>query len=315
MIIHPLISVIIPVYNTKLFFLKQCFDSINEQTYSNLEIIIIDASDNGETTDFVVNYCFKYERVLRIFSGRGVSFQRNVGIDNSTGDYVAFIDSDDFINKEYFSELLSSIQLGNYDISFPLINKKIFKNNTISHNWDFNHKDAHSELSEFNFFVFSLNNAFVHPIKLYDKRLLEETRFHCELKFGEDLVFNYELTKNYPQVVFCEKAVYSYCSEEKTNLVKKHLDFSLFKFLDWIIGVYRTRKKRKIECSSMLPFFCDPFLNFYYLACKRLYVRWLLLSIKYRLFYFTHYPTLKNFAYMFFPLSFSLVKKLSGRYN
>ena len=310
-----LISVIIPVYNTNLFFLKKCFDSINHQTHDNLEIIIVDASSNSSIKEFILDYKFRYKDVVNIFSGKGVSFQRNIGIENATGNYISFIDSDDFVNSDYFSRLLSDIENSNSDIAFPLINKKIFRKEKIIKSWDFAHSDKKAIVTSDNFFEFSSKNAFVHPVKLYKKAVIDNARFDSSLKFGEDLLFNYQLALNKMSVVFSDGAIYSYCSEEKTNLVKKHLDSSLFRFLKEIIKIYKTRKKRKCEYLSVLPFFNEPFLNFYYLACKNLSVKWILRSLKYRFFFYKHNHNFKNFMYMFFPVSLSLLKKLLGRYN
>ena len=315
MINNPLISVIIPVYNTNLFFLKKCFESINEQTFKNLEIIIVDSSDDALVSDFVADFSFRSKQVKKITSKKGVSLQRNLGIENSSGDYISFIDSDDYINKDYFSELLYSVVHHKADISFPLISKKIYKDEVVVSSWDFNHKDREIELSEENYFLFSHNNAFVHPVKLYKRDIIGDTRFDIYLKFGEDLIFNYEISKKQPKAVFTDKSIYSYCSEDKTNLVKRHLDLSLFEFLNRIIAIYRERKKNKKEHLSVLPFFNNPFLNFYYNACKSISIKWLFLSLKYRFFYFFHNATFKNFFYMFFPILFSLIKKMFGRYN
>lgn len=309
----PLISVIIPIYNTNLFFLERCFKSINEQSFKNLEIIIVDSSDNIEVQNYLQNFVFERIPVEIIRSNKGVSLQRNLGIEKSNGDFIAFIDSDDFINKDYFSELITSIQRDNFDISYPLIEKQIFRDNKIIKTWEFKHKDFEFYLNSENYFEFSLNNAFVHPVKLYKKSLIGTTRFDTQLAFGEDLIFNYELSSKQPRVTFSKKAIYSYSSEESTNLIKRHLSTSIFRFLNRLISIYRIHKKQKKNYSNILPFYNEPFLNFYYYAWKHFSIKWIILSLKHRIFYFSHNHSFKNFIYMFFPLSLFVIKKLLRR--
>ena len=95
-----LISIIIPVYNVEKY-LEECIESVINQTYRNLEIILV---DDG-STDKCLETCKEYEkrdnRIKVIHQeNAGVSVARNVGIDFSTGQYIGFVDSDDFIEKD-----------------------------------------------------------------------------------------------------------------------------------------------------------------------------------------------------------------------
>lgn len=103
------ISIIIPVYNTEKY-VERCLDSIIANDYENLEIICV----NDGSTDNSLKKLREYEnkdsrvKVIEIPNG-GVSNARNIGIEESTGEYIAFIDSDDCIHNQYFSILLSAI--------------------------------------------------------------------------------------------------------------------------------------------------------------------------------------------------------------
>ena len=99
MIKKPLFSIIVPVYNVELW-LNKCIDSILEQTYKNIEIILIDDGSTDRSGEICDEYLNKSNKI-KVFhnENKGLSYSRNFGIKNSKGKYVMFIDSDDFINN------------------------------------------------------------------------------------------------------------------------------------------------------------------------------------------------------------------------
>lgn len=110
-----MISVIVPAYNVEMY-IESCLNSILNQKFSDFEVIIV---DDG-STDNTFNVCqkFKDERI-KIFhtENHGLSEARNYGIEKSSGDYLTFIDSDDYISEFYLSDLMNSIEKFNSDIS------------------------------------------------------------------------------------------------------------------------------------------------------------------------------------------------------
>ena len=103
------ISVIIPVYNVEKY-LAQCLESIAGQSYENLEIIIV----NDGSTDRSEEICGKFEAMdsrIKLInqSNSGVSVARNTGIENATGDYITFVDSDDWLEKEMYNSMISQV--------------------------------------------------------------------------------------------------------------------------------------------------------------------------------------------------------------
>lgn len=110
-----LVSVVVPVYKTEKY-LKKCVDSILVQTYPNLEILLIDDGSPDHCGEICDEYA-KKDRRIRVFHNynHGVSYSRNCGIKAATGEYLLFIDSDDYINPVYVEELVKSIQ--GYDIA------------------------------------------------------------------------------------------------------------------------------------------------------------------------------------------------------
>ena len=110
-----MISVIVNVFNGEKY-IKKCLDSIINQTYKDLEILII---DDG-STDSTLSICKKYkDKRIRIISGKniGISLSRNIGLDNARGDYLFFVDSDDYIEKDTIKYLYDNIKKYNVDMA------------------------------------------------------------------------------------------------------------------------------------------------------------------------------------------------------
>ena len=122
-----LISIIIPVYNVEQY-LSRCIDSVINQTYKNLEIILIDDGSTDDSGEICDEYALKDNRIKVMHKQNGgVSSARNEGLDISKGNYIGFIDSDDFIEKDMYEFLYDLLTKNNCDIS--CCNKFIFKDN------------------------------------------------------------------------------------------------------------------------------------------------------------------------------------------
>lgn len=113
---EPLVSVIVPVYNVEKY-LRRCLDSVINQTYKKLEIILVDDGSTDGSNEIAQEYSRKDERV-RVIKQRnlGVAAARNAGIKEATGEYLTQVDADDWVDKEYVKFLVDNTQSGRYDI-------------------------------------------------------------------------------------------------------------------------------------------------------------------------------------------------------
>ena len=110
------ISIIVPVYNNEIH-LKKCLDSIVNQTYKNLEIILINDGSKDASLKIMNSYAKKDERIIIIDKeNEGVSKARNDGIKKSTGEYITFVDSDDYIELNEIEEMYTAIKENNVDM-------------------------------------------------------------------------------------------------------------------------------------------------------------------------------------------------------
>lgn len=113
---EPLISVIVPVYNVEKY-VEECIESILNQTLKNIEIIIVNDGSTDKSNELVNNLANKDNRITVINqSNKGLSMARNVGVDLAKGEYVSFIDSDDWIEKSMLEEMYKSAKNNNCDI-------------------------------------------------------------------------------------------------------------------------------------------------------------------------------------------------------
>ena len=112
-----LISVIIPVYNMEAY-LARCLDSVLCNTYRNLEVICIDDGSKDRSLDILRDYAARDKRIVVIAKENGgVSSARNAGLDRMTGEYVSFVDPDDYVHPQYFELLAKALQIKDSDFS------------------------------------------------------------------------------------------------------------------------------------------------------------------------------------------------------
>lgn len=114
---NPLVTIVVPMYNVEKY-IEKCINSLINQTYQNIEIIIINDGTKDNSLAIAERKA-KEDRRIKIISqpNQGLSAARNTGIDNASGDYICFVDSDDFIHTDYVKLLLECILENDVDIS------------------------------------------------------------------------------------------------------------------------------------------------------------------------------------------------------
>lgn len=117
---NPLVSVIIPIYNVEKY-LGKCLDSVINQDYKNIEIILINDGATDNSLNIAIDYQKKDKRI-KVFSqkNQGLSAARNTGLDKAVGDYITFIDSDDYVSKDYVSYMFNLLKKNNFRSSLAI---------------------------------------------------------------------------------------------------------------------------------------------------------------------------------------------------
>ena len=209
---NDMISIIIPIYNVEKY-LEKCLDSILNQTYKNLEIILIDDGSTNNSPNICNSYCEKDKRIKIIHkNNEGVSSARNKGIELSKGKYIVFIDSDDYVSNEHIEVLYDCIISNNVDLVISnlidISEDGIILNNEEKESFLMNKDQCLKELlSEDNFYHLCCGN-------IYRKDLLEKIRFNCKYRIAEDLDFLYRYIKQISSAYFLSKNTYYYLKRE-----------------------------------------------------------------------------------------------------
>lgn len=112
----PLVSIIVPVYNVEVY-LNECVRSLVNQTYRDLEILLIDDGSSDQCPAICDRWAGQDKRICVIHTtNKGVSHARNIGLDNASGDYIGFVDADDWIDPDYYEKMMSEILRTGADI-------------------------------------------------------------------------------------------------------------------------------------------------------------------------------------------------------
>lgn len=113
----PKVSVIVPIYNVEIY-LARCLDSLINQTLEDIEIICVNDGSTDNSTQILEDYAKKDNRIKIITQvNSGLSEARNTGVRNSSGDYIGFVDSDDYVDSDYFEKLYIAASDNNADIA------------------------------------------------------------------------------------------------------------------------------------------------------------------------------------------------------
>lgn len=203
-----LISIIVPVYNVKLY-LERCVKSICNQTYLNLQIILVDDGSTDGSGQVCDNLAEQDSRIVVVHKQNGgLSDARNAGLDIAQGEYIGFVDSDDFIEKEMYQILYNKIK--NTDAEVVNIGyRRVDENNTFFSSAVKRKKDAFISNKEFLRELYLFEGDVSACTKLYKKHILEKLRFKKNI-CNEDLVFMFELLPQIKGIEFVAEIGYNY---------------------------------------------------------------------------------------------------------
>lgn len=271
----PKVSIIIPVYNTS-DYLSQCLESLVGQTYRNLEIILIDDASKDSSPEICDQYAAKDSRVIVVHKqNEGASFARKAGIDLASGEYVMFVDSDDWIENDTVSQLVDSAEMNKADCvlfsymkEFEDHSEKVY---LFDRSFYMNHEDSekyvHQRLigpddvglknpSQFNI---------LSPMwgKLYKTHVVKRGLIVSEREIGgtgEDTLFNIYALDGCKSIVYLHECLYHYRKfnhKSLTTSYKPDLAQSLSGFYDYIEAYiagsgkteYSTLLYNRIACS------------------------------------------------------------------
>ena len=189
----PLISIIVPVYNTEKY-LHRCIDSILIQTFTDFELLLIDDGSKDRSGEICDEYAKNDSRV-RVFhkENGGVSSARNLGLDNAKGEWISFVDADDYLNDDSLSILSQNLDVDLIIASYEEYYEGTVKNNQCG----LLDVKISSRSDKKHFFFQYMHTGILKCIwgKLYHKRIIKAIRFDTNMRFGEDTLFMLDIIK------------------------------------------------------------------------------------------------------------------------
>ena len=259
-----LISIVIPIYNAEKY-LEECLNSIKNQTYKNFEVIMVNDGSKDDSETICMNFLrsdsrFRY---LKKENG-GVSSARNVGLDNVEGDYVTFIDADDWVDENHLEILIDGIIKNNCEVAISsymrfintrdtyLINIYSNQEKYLLNYGKMNREKFLTELPK----LISINNSFNCAVsKLFSRRLVEDIRFDSNIIYAEDLDFYFKLYLKANNFIFINAETYIYRQHDESTTsgfsqIHAEQELSVFKKMyetALILGIPTVNYVRKLQ--------------------------------------------------------------------
>lgn len=247
---NPLISVIVPVYNTGKY-LQKCLDSVLSQTYDNLEIVIIDDGSTDDSAEICREYAKKNNVVFLSQNHSGQATARNKGIQNSKGEFLGFVDSDDFVSQSMYSALYRMMEETDCDIACCGISR-VQLGETITEKFDDNPLRIHSYSSEEAYKELLFNKKITSSLcdKLFSRQVFENNAF-VDGMYLEDLEIMPKLIKNANKISYIETQLYYYVQSPNSTLRSSFStrDFDLLKAWDSRFQFYKENAPQLVKLA------------------------------------------------------------------
>lgn len=254
---NELISIIVPVYNVEQY-LEKCVDSIINQTYKNLEIILVDdgATDSsGKLCDELA----KIDNRIKVYhkENGGLSDARNYGVERATGDYIGFVDSDDCIDSEMYEKLYEAIRKENVDVAE--CNLKII------------YPDREELFTEQNYYNVCTKQEYLEEylkiekifgsacVRLIKSDIAKKLKFPVG-KLYEDTYYAYDLIEKVDRYVIMNNSYYNYLMREN-SITNAKFNPRIFDLIEIVEKFHKTTYenypdlKEAADCRKMYAYF------------------------------------------------------------
>ena len=212
----PLVSLIIPVYNVEPY-LRRCLDSVIDQTFDSYEVFLVDDGSTDACPSIIAGYAARDPRFIPIYmeKNQGTGVARNTALQRVRGEFVTFVDSDDYVAPNFLERMVreaeskdADIVMCQYQIFWPngrLLFRHLGRNETLTR------KKALSRL---------YRDMTVHHFlcnKLYRHSLFIKSNFSVPSMIFEDIACNHELFHHADKIVFVKDILYNYCRRDNSN--------------------------------------------------------------------------------------------------
>lgn len=222
--VPPRISIIVPVYNVENYLTK-CLDSLVNQSYQNIEILVVDDGSKDHSGKIIKEYAEKYPVKIKAFTKEngGLSDARNFGLDRATGDFIGFVDSDDYVTKTMFEEMILLAEKHQAEMVICNI-QKVDENGQVTQKLTQIPNMSEKIKLEDHFSVFSDISYFACN-KLFKKELFNHKRFKKGAHF-EDIQLIPQLLLECETIAQTQNFHYQYL-ERTDSITKTHTEKGL----------------------------------------------------------------------------------------
>lgn len=230
-----LISIIVPVYNVENY-LDKCIESLVSQTYKNIEIILIDDGSTDNSGKMCDEWAKKDERIIiKHMKNAGVSSARNSGVKIAKGNYIGFVDADDFIKEDMFEFLLTNMHEHKSDISI-CSSFHIYENGKVTHE---KKENINIELSNIEALICIFKTGYYGTgiwNKLFKSDLLKNNSFNIGISYGEELPVLFNAIKNSKKIFYSSVPKYYYFQRTGSATHNKKINIGMIKNFKSVIS-------------------------------------------------------------------------------
>lgn len=227
---HPTVSIIMPAKNSGAY-IRRCIESVLSQKFTDWELLIINDGSTDDTVVTAMSFSKDDERI-RVFDsqGKGVSAARNYGLELSTGDHIAFIDSDDSVDPDYLSVLVELAEKNNADISQCSLYYR-YDNGTVVQEKETEDAvyNGHDEIMNAYFSGMVGKICLAAWGKLFRRELLNGIRFDETLTIQEDAFLTFQCCMKSSKIACCNRALYYYY-QNSASVMNKAFDGSKMQY-------------------------------------------------------------------------------------
>lgn len=247
-----MVSVIIPVYQSKNY-IAHCLESVINQTYQNVEIILVDDGSDDGSGAVCDAYAHQYDNVFCIHQeNKGVSAARNAGIDSAKGEYILFVDSDDYIASDYLESAVSRFENENPDM-YLCGYQSVRKNGKIGDRIYYPYMDdAILQRDELDSVVMKLfRSSVLHAIgtKVYKKSLIKKygIRFCEKWMYYEDIYFCLSYLLHCSKICIEKRVMYYYQRDICNSLSKQNRNYKYESIYKTYMLLYRFIDRNRMD--------------------------------------------------------------------
>ncbi len=244
----PKISVIIPIYNVEQYLAK-CLDSLVNQTLKDIEIICVNDCSTDNSLSIIEDYASKDDRIKIInhkTNGKWAAKARNTGLKNASGEFIYFIDGDDYIDNDYLEDMLQHVEENNLDTIVNINFIKEFPDKKLKSDFNFDKKGAFVSIKEFAKFPPSV------CFRLFKKSFLQENKIEFPVGLlGQDVYFVNVCNSFFDKVFVYNGPWYHYIQREKSAMRQKDRGWHYIQIFKLI---YDFLSKRKTQWSDFKLF-------------------------------------------------------------